>query len=918
MNTRAVAPWVRTRLRAAPGAAVALAVLVLVTAFLAAAFPRALDRYQDAGLRHQIASSPASQRNLRLMAAEANLDHSPEARESALAPGTMKDRFQAALRIPERPLRVDSASSAYGVRLPQRSDATDKWLPRVSPRGPQFLLTTRSELPRHSRLVAGRAPVHTLAPRAPAGDPPGPPEVVALEATVTSATAETMRIKAGSVVHLDALPLGGKAEVRVTGIVEPLAPKSPYWSIDTTLHTPELVADKTGDVSHWVGTLMLPPEAGPALTGLTAAPEQFWDLAPGTGGLTAPDVPRLTSAVAALESGHGLVALREEIGETLTVASDFEGLVDAYRGARAAIDPVVAVAAFGVGAVAGVVLLMAGALAGARRAAELALLRARGGSLWGMAGRLCAELAVVAVPAAAAGWLAAYLLLPGARTTASVLAAAAVALVACTGLPVRAAVAHLRPSAHSDRTDTVRARPSRRRTVAELTVVVLTLGAVVALRRRGTDAGTDQLVSAAPVLVGVVASLLLVRLYPLPLRLVSRPLALRRGAVGFLSAARAGRAPATAMLPLLALLIALTTAAFGGSVLAGVADSRQRAATDEVGADARLQKGPGKSFDARSLAAVRAAAGVREVSPVGIDPWVSMPDGGDDVTLLAVDPASYARLAARTGIGAFDAAALDGGGEGRAFPVLASPKAAQRLGRGTDVELRSHLLGGSFTARTAQVVPSTPALRDTEFLMVSSAALPGHRPTALMVTGEGLDPTALRSAAGPAVPVHVRTERIAAYADGPLQQGAGGVYVSAVAAGAGYAVLAVLLSLLQAAPERRALLARLRTMGLSRGSGRGLLVFESLPQALLAACGGVLVSWAAIRLLAPDIDLDTLALAARAQAGITVPVALRPDAWSLFVPALAVVGVAVGVAAGQAWWTTRRTTTTELRAGDTR
>ena len=36
---RPVAPWVRTRLRTAPGAAAALGVLVLFTAFLAAGFP---------------------------------------------------------------------------------------------------------------------------------------------------------------------------------------------------------------------------------------------------------------------------------------------------------------------------------------------------------------------------------------------------------------------------------------------------------------------------------------------------------------------------------------------------------------------------------------------------------------------------------------------------------------------------------------------------------------------------------------------------------------------------------------------------------------------------------------------------------------------------------------------------------------
>ncbi|MGW7413207.1 FtsX-like permease family protein [Streptomyces sp. NPDC054863] len=927
MSNRAVAPWVRTRLRAAPGAAVALGVLVLITAFLASAFPRALDRAQDTGLRHEIGSAPAAQRVLQAVGGPGDMAAPPEARGESLSPAVLSDVLDQLVEAPAKPLRVTRAGSAYGVRTSQPLASPDRSLPRLSDAKPEFIVTARSALAEHSRFVEGRAPLHRNKPVT---------AVLDLEAAVSTATARTLRLKVGSVVHLGAketgVTIGNSARVRITGIFAPRAPESTYWSVEPLLHRPAIQVTKSEpDDSHWLSALLLAPDAGGALFSLDPEPETFWEIPTHTDRLTARDAQPLISAVASLESGPAATALRERLGRPLMVTTDLEKLVASFEATRTAVVPVVAVAAFGVGTVAAVVLLMTGALAGARRSAELALVRARGGSVRGLVRRLWTELAVVVVPAAALGWLASLLLLPDARPTPPALAAAAVALLASAGLPLRAALTHLRPSVHGERADVVRAKPSRRRTVAELTFVVLMAGAVVALRRRGTDGGVDQLVSAAPVLVGMVASFVLVRLYPLPLRMVARPMALRRGAVGFLSAARAGRSPAAATLPLLALLLALTTAAFGGSVLAGVADSRDRAATAQVGADARLQNDRA-GFDARTLAAVREVPGVREVSAVGVDTMITLPDGKSEVSLVAVDPDSYARLARGTESGGFAPSALNASADsgkdskgsrdskGKVFPVLASPETAARLGNGPAIALRSARYG-DFTTRVAGTVKSTPALREGEFMLISTAALPRYKPSSLLLTGidaSALDREALQSAAGAGTQVHLWAEERSKFTSRPFQQGAERIYATAVAAGAGFAVLAVLLSLLQASPERKALLARLRTMGLTRGQGRRLLVFESLPQALLAACGGALVGWAAVQLLAPDIDLGVLALAAKAQIPGSVPVLLRTDAWSLLVPALAVVCIAAGVAAIQAWWSTRVTTTTELRAGDAR
>jgi putative ABC transport system permease protein len=103
-------------------------------------------------------------------------------------------------------------------------------------------------------------------------------------------------------------------------------------------------------------------------------------------------------------------------------------------------------------------------------------------------------------------------------------------------------------------------------------------------------------------------------------------------------------------------------------------------------------------------------------------------------------------------------------------------------------------------------------------------------------------------------------------------------------------------------------------MGMTRSQGRRLLILTALPQAFLAAAGGVLTGWAAIHLLAPGVDLSALALASPSAAERA---ALRTDPLSLAVPALTVLLLAVAVPAGQAWWAGRRGSVRELRLGDT-
>ncbi|MET9656962.1 FtsX-like permease family protein [Streptomyces sp. NPDC006510] len=917
------APWVRTRLRTAPGTSWALGLLVLLTSFLAAVFPRAVEHYENEGLRHDIAAADPRHSVLELNSPQPELQLPPAEREAAVREAALASVHRKVRSALPAEVLPGSADSAYGFRTGKPIPAADGWLPRPDRVDPQLSYSTLSALPDHATLRAGKWP----AVRGEVSE-----NTSEVEGAVTEETAKVLRAEPGAVISVPTQS-GKVLTVRITGIVAPERPGSAYWSTQPLLRTPALVPEPNlyPPRYHWTAAVLLPPDAAPALLATTGEPEMFWRFAPDPSGLTSSDSAGLRASIASLEGGPGLVRMRAVAGSNATFATDLDKILTGYDTLRTAIGPVVTVAAVGIGTVAAVVLLMTVGLIGGRRRAELALLRARGGSLRGIGGRLFAEAVVIAVPAAALGLLIAVPFFDGARLWPSVIGPAAVAALVCVALPLGAVLPHRRPQLPGARDDLMDARPSRRRTVAELTALVLAVGAVGGLRRRGTsgEGGNDLLVSAAPVLVGLIAALVLVRLLPLPLRLASRAVARRRGAVGFLSLARAGRSSAGGALPLLALLLALTTAAFGGSVLAGVADARDRAALHTVGADARISGVlDSVPLPDRLIREVRAADGVREVAAVQVVYGVPLPadPAGNsrmkNAAVLGVDPAAYARLARSTGLGPFPADRLRTAGSTTAkdgvLPVIASPSVAAELG---DRPRELSTAAGDIRVRVAGVVPRTVAVPDSDFLIVDAASLPRKQTTTLLVTGGSPDAKALRAAArhaGEGLSVRLRSEEREAFVDTPMQQGAWGIYAAAIVAGAGYALLAVLLSLLRTAPERVALLARLRTMGLTSRQGRRLLGLEALPQALPAAVGGVLVGWATIVLLAPGVDLVGLALSAGPGPAVLDTAPLRADPWSLTLPALGVVVLTAAVAAVQARWAGRRGPNTELRAGDPR
>ena len=156
---RVRAPWVRTRLRAAPGAACALALLVALSACLAAAFPRAVDRYEDAGLRRAVRQAQPDRTTLQLYAQVPEVVGMPvEEWEKSLRPEALGPQYTQALGTVQRPFVADRDQSTYGVRTAKNLATLDRWLPRPSGLPAQVSLAAQHGLADHARVSAGRLP----------------------------------------------------------------------------------------------------------------------------------------------------------------------------------------------------------------------------------------------------------------------------------------------------------------------------------------------------------------------------------------------------------------------------------------------------------------------------------------------------------------------------------------------------------------------------------------------------------------------------------------------------------------------------------------------------------------------------------------------------------------------------------------
>ena len=716
--------------------------------------------------------------------------------------------------------------------------------------------------------------------------------------------------------------------LKVTGILRPAHLGSAFWGSAGTIAQPSI------EGLSWLGGALL---GGSELSVLPVAfPLQTvqvqWGIPVDVSHLTVAGVPAVMNALTATAASNAGPRAEQVSHAPLAEApSLFPAGLDtlqsfmAEQGSAGAIN---ALLGYGLLAVALILLVTCALVVTDAYEEEISLILARGGSMQQVVLRVLGRTTVAAGPGLVAGIVAGLAVTLGAGGT-DVLLMAVVAVTALAGPAAIAAWRHRgsRPVARAGRADLAIPRRSVRRLVAEATVLIAIIGAVAALRVRGaaTASGPDPYVSSAPVLVAVAAGLIAARLYPLPLRGLARLTAPRRSAVSFLGITGAARGRPAALLPALALVVALAVIALGGTLRAAVSRGQVAASWQQTGADAVIRtKGSQQVVFPAAQRAIAAVPGVTHSEAVYAvtpgDPLAAnlLERSGNAIStgVVVADPARYAALVAATPFAAFPGHLLASTGSAGAVPVIATPKIAAAIRMG------NHQLGfaGSLlTIRLAGTTTATPALPGGgPFVILPSWAVPrlkaGAPPNIELVIGPRLSSGDLTKALRRTLPdseVVFRQAALAAVAGSPLVRSADIAFELGVAAAVAVSIAAILLGLLLSGRDRTRMAAWLTALGLTRRQARRLAMLDALPLALIAVVGAVLAGAALGPIISPALNLSVFT-------GSTAAVPVRPDVLALVIPAAGVIILVSVITAAQSALTRRRTRTGVLRLDEGR
>ena len=910
MNARRLRVGLTTLTGTAGGASAVLAVLVIASVFVAMALPRASVSFRTRALRQVVAATPPTGRAIVASTDFTTLASALVIQPGPSSPGIGVDEMVAVAHELTANLRAQ--------RLPLQP-ASDRWWGVTSgyatvpdaarhayfgTTAPQVEVLYRTDLGRNARLLAGALPATVSAA---SGQP-------VFQVAVTRATAARFRLHVGSV-----LKFPGQATLAVSGIIRPVRPGSTFWTTDPDAARATFNQSRTA--AFWLGGVFIGPAELVALEDTLDSGEfnLQWEIPLWLGGISADQAGPLNNKLATAVNSAGLLTRSVQIPTSVNLSCGLAGALTVFGQAERRIGSLLSLLEVSLTMVAVVVLLLGGRLLAERRGGEFRLMRARGASRRQLAALALRAGVVVVIPAALAGTLIAILLTPSGSEPSAWWLAGLTALAALVSVPLFALREVPSAGLADERSDRQPTRPGRaRRAVADLTLVLAAAGGVAVLRQEAArPGGADWYTSAAPALVAIPVAIVAVRLYPIAVRWLVRLSGRRPGVTMFVGLARAARTSLAAVLPAFALVLVLAVIAFGATVRAAVVrgDVAQswRATGADVVIDAYQSTHP---MDGAARRAIAGVPGVQRTSALSLLPAVAA--DGTPLTVIVVDPASYAALIAATPQPAFPAAALAGpgaaGGPGP-MPVLASPSARRLVTGGRKILVGYH----DFPVRVTGTVRHVPGASATGAFIVAPAramvrtvGASEAQPSRVLVVGPGVDAARMRSVVGrqlPAATLAFRAGRLASLTGAPLAHGTYTAFAEGVAAAAVFGAVVVLIMLALGARSRELTLARLFTMGLSPGQARRLVITEALPAIIAAAIGGAICAWLLVPLVGPAIDLSPLT-------GSPAPVPVRADYTLVGMLAAGLLALAIVTLLAQSAATRLRGVSRALRVGE--
>ena len=914
---------------AAPRPTRVLAAVLLVTCFLAAAAPRILEVFQTRTLRQTLAAAPSVDRSISVTSGWVTTGKKA-GRGSYPPPAKLTATIPVLRNGIRPPLSTVPGTAWTGVASPNVTVLNPAATARPGVKDPQLELVYRNPTRGHLRLTAGALP-NSFSTATVRGR-----RVPVLDVAVSTATAARFGLHPGSDILTGPQPPNSHgllaqhatgppaAVLHVTGVMRPVNPSSAFWTYDSLPESPVLenaFANYPGP--FWNGAVFIGPGELAALPAVFPGQQLslLWDLPLQVSSLTASQVPQ---AVAALHSLNvNLLASTAGIGYPLplTIVGNPQAVLASFPAQQAAADQVLSLMITGLFLIGMVLILLASRLIVERRDEELAALRARGSSLPGLALRILADTGPLLVVSLAAGIAAAVAVSPGGSVAASWETTALLGAAALGVPPVLAMIRH-RDSAQSRRAaraDVTIPRRSSRRAVAELSAVVLTVGVAAALRYRapGGASGVNLVTGAGPLLVALLAALVAIRCYPPPLRLLLGLTTHRRGAAIYLGLARAARSASTALLPALALILAMALAGFGGMVASTVDGARVASSWRQVGADASVTVADIHPITGVAAGKLARAAGVQHAVTVSNEAGRLLISGRVvNTTAVNASPVPYAALSAATPLGSFDPSLLADRGQpaSAAIPVLVSPDLARLAGKTGTLQTE---VDRPLRVRVAGVLPATPAVPAGSFMLIPAWAAnrdAGPWPVnKALLTGSGLDPAALQALVHHTVPGGTLTLRADVLrrdvAASPLASEATRIFELCLAAAALLAVAAVVLGFALSADSRKRLLVTLTTLGLRSSQARTVAVLEALPLLVVAVAGGLLAALALPVAVGPALNLAIFV-------GSGPAVTVRPGLLPLAAAAIGTAVLVIVTALAQSAAAMRDSIGQELRKGE--